>query len=279
MNENGSSAVAVSVSPGATSNTGVADPAARAQVAATHTVWGKLWQHEPSPEKDDRLLARERRNPRWRLIVERLRAQFGTIEGLRTIELGSGRGDLSALLASEGASVSLLDQHATALAQARRRFDRLGLDVNLIEGDMLALPASMRGSFDVSLSSGVIEHFKGATRTETVRAHRVVLGDGGMSIISVPHAHCPSYRLWKAYLEFRGWWPYGMEIPYSGKELVNRCRQSGFQRIDAFGLGFWQSVGDHVLKTAFRRAPDWVDRTSVLDQRFGGTLLVFARCR
>ncbi|MGB0715054.1 MAG: class I SAM-dependent methyltransferase [Phycisphaerae bacterium] len=246
------------------------------QVEATRSVWERLWKHEPSPEKDDRLLARERRNPRWQHIVDRLTSRFGSLEGLRTVELGSGRGDLSALLAARGASVTLLDQHTTALAQAERRFSRLGLPASFVQGDMLSLPRSMRGSFDVSLSSGVIEHFRGRTRTETIRSHRYVLGEQGMSVISVPHAHCPSYRLWKAYLEFRGWWPYGMEIPYSAKEMTRRCLDAGFRDVEAFGLGFWQSMGDHVVKTATGRAPDWIEERSRWDRRFGGTLLVFA---
>jgi SAM-dependent methyltransferase len=260
----------MSASPPATP----APPAARATGQA---VWDRVWRHSPSDEKDDALLQRERRGPRWALIVDRLEATFGSIRGLRTIELGSGRGDLSVLLAQRGAEVTLFDQSDKALAEAERRFDRLKLPARFERGDMFATPQCNHKTFDVSLSSGVIEHFKGEDRTHAVRAHHDVLRDGGMAIISVPHAWCPSYRLWKAYLELRGWWPYGLEIPYSKRELITRARRAGFAEVDGRCMSLWQSVGDHWCRSLFGKGPDWIGKRSVLDSLLGATLLLFAR--
>ena len=240
-------------------------------------VWDHLWRHAPSTSRDDALLDRERRGPRWRFVVERLEETFGRIAGLRVVELGSGRGDLSVLLAERGALVTLFDASDQALRQARIRFDRLGLSAEFARGDLLGGLDEYRGRFDLALSSGVIEHFRGADRTHALRAHRRVLCEGGAAIVSVPNAWCAPYRLWKFYLELRGWWPYGLELPYSKTELLRRARRVGFERVEARCLGFWQSVGDHWGRSLLGRGPDWVDRPSLLDRNMGMSVVLFGR--
>ena len=142
-----------------------------ASSSASHTrgiapqVWDRLWRHVPSAARDDELLTRERRSPRWSLFVARLEATFGSLVGLRTIELGSGRGDLSVLLAERGADVTLFDASDVGLDQARRRFDRRNLPASFVRGDLLGPLDEWTGQFHVALSSGVIEHFAGAMPT------------------------------------------------------------------------------------------------------------------
>lgn len=237
--------------------------------------WDRVWNHHPPDAKDDALLDRERRGPRWACIVEKIVKSFGSIHGLRTIELGSGRGDLSALLAERGAQVTLLDSSEKALAQARYRFERLGIGARFIRDDFFNKSGSWRRSFDVALSSGVIEHFRGEDRTKVVRVHHDTLSSNGMAIISVPHAWCLPYRAWKSYLERRGWWPYGMELPYTRHELIRRMRLVGFERTEGRCMGWWQSIGDHCVKMWSRRRPDWSRRRSMLDGIMGLTLLAF----
>lgn len=244
---------------------------------AAAQVWDRLWRYTPSTAKDDVLLARERRSPRWSFIVDRLERTFGAIAGLNTVELGSGRGDLSVLLAQRGARVTLLDASDEALDQARRRFDRLGLSARFARADLLSTPDAWRGRFDVAVSSGVIEHFRNVDRTRALRAHWEVLREGGAAIVSVPNAWCPPYRLWKFYLQLRGWWPYGLELPYSRRELTRRARDVGFGRLEARCVGFWQSVGDHWGRSLLGRGPDWVDRPSLLDKTMGMSVLFFGR--
>jgi len=245
--------------------------------AAPSAVWDQLWRHAPSDARDDVLLDRERRNPRWTMILRRLEAAFGAVEGLRTIELGSGRGDLSALLAERGAKVTLLDTSDLALGQARRRFERLGLQATYERGDLFDVCATRRGRFDVGLSSGVIEHFRGEDRTRALRAHSVVLRRGGLAVISVPNARCVPYRLWKLYLELRGWWPYGFERPYARSEMLRRAKEAGLTQLEVRCTGFWQSVGDHWGRSVLGRGPDWVDRPSCLDSVMGMSLILFGR--
>lgn len=240
-------------------------------------VWDRLWQSEPSLAKDDTLLTRERNHPRWSWIRRRLEQTFGSLQGLRTVELGSGRGDLSALLAQHGANVTLLDTSEHALRQAQHRFNRLGLSAAFEKGDLFDASALKKTTFDVALSSGVIEHFVDEQRTQSIAAHASAVRTGGVVVLSVPHAHCPTYRLWKLYLECRRWWPYGLELPYSRRELTRRASQSGLSELESVVYGFWQSIGDHGLKTIFGRTPDWSNHHSWLDRWFGATLVLMGR--
>jgi SAM-dependent methyltransferase len=251
------------------------NPTLDAQATGT-AVWDRLWRATPDDAKDDAALDRERRSPRWALVVQKLIAAHGTLSNLRTIELGSGRGDLSALLAERGAQTTLLDQSARALDEARRRFARLHLAATFTDGDLLGDLDEHRAAYDAAISLGVIEHFRGEDRTRVLRAHYEVLRPGGLAIVSVPNAWCPPYRAWKAYLELRGWWPYGLEIPYSRRELLSRAAEAGFARAEVVGLNFWQSVGDHFGRSLLGRGPDWVDRPSLLDRTAGSVLVLFA---
>lgn len=238
-------------------------------------VWDRVWRHDPSTDKDRALIHREENSTRWALIGDALMRTFGRIEGLRTIELGSGRGDLSFLLASRGASVTLLDFSPTVLDLARKRFERFGVSADYVQADLFDT-AMLETQYDVSLSSGVIEHFRGCDRLRSMHAHRAVLRPGGLAVISVPNAACVPYRLWKAYLELRGWWPYGAEVPYSKRELARLARLAGFARRRVSCTSFLRSVGDHFCGTFLHRRPRWADRASVFDGTMGFTLTLFA---
>jgi len=244
---------------------------------AGSAVWERLWRQVPADEKDDARLALESSSPRWALIADRLQSIFGTLRGLRTLELGSGRGDASVLLARAGAEVTLFDRSEAVLDQARRRFDRLGLTARYDCADMLGSLTRWRGGYDVALSLGVVEHFEADVRTAAVGAHGEVLRPGGVAVISVPHARCLPYRVWKFYLERRGWWPYGVECPYSKAELLRRAAAAGLVQTEAVCLNFLESVGNHWVKRLSGRAPSWTYRPSRLDPWMGLILLMFGR--
>lgn len=250
--------------------------------APSHAVWDRLWAR-PLPEgKDDALIERERRSRRWTMIVRQLNTTFGPGRALRTIELGCGRGDLSVLLAQRGARVTLFDASARALDQARARFDRLKITADYKQGDLLGSLEELSDRYDVALSSGVIEHFENDDRTRVVRAHHDVLRPGGLGVISVPNAWCIPYRLRKWYLELRGWWPYGLELPYAKRELLRRARAAGFARTQATCLRFDRSLRLPVETGApsgttggsdGTGAPP--DRSNVLDTVMGLVLILF----
>jgi SAM-dependent methyltransferase len=180
-------------------------------------------------------------------------------------------------LARNGAKVTLLDASQAGLDQARVRFGRIGCPAQFVNADMFAYPSAAEKKYDVSLSSGVIEHFRGGRRTEAIAAHCRVLKPGGLAIISVPHAWCVPYRLWKSYLEVRGWWPYGQEIPYAASEMRRRARAAGFGQVETVCSGFWHSLGAHWGRSLLGRNVDWSARRSIWDSAMGFTILLFAR--
>jgi SAM-dependent methyltransferase len=239
-------------------------------------VWERVWQRPLEAQRDDRHLRREERNPRWALVQNALAATFGGLAGRRTIELGSGRGDLSALLAARGAHATLVDYCTAALAQAQARFARLKLDAEFAHADLLGSLETFAGRFDVASSLGVVEHFAGQERRRALAAHYHVLRPGGVAVVSVPYAWGVPYRLWKVALEVRHRWPYGMEIPYGRRELRTLALAAGFTRVETHVTGFWQSLGDHWLRSLIGRSPDWVARRSRLDAYLGGTLTLLA---
>lgn len=237
-------------------------------------IWDRVWRHAPDIEKDEIRLAREARGGRWAETVRFLTVALGELRGLRTIELGSGLGDLSVLLARAGADVTLLDYCDKALTLARQRFNRLGLPATFARADFLGDLSEYAGRYDVALSIGVVEHFRGAARTAALTAHRAVLRTGGAVVISVPHALCPTYRIWKTYLQFRGWWPYGLEIPYTRGELSRRARCAGFEQVRCQAFGFRESWSEHVLRGLLRRDVGVDDRASRLDAALGLVLMM-----
>jgi 2-polyprenyl-3-methyl-5-hydroxy-6-metoxy-1,4-benzoquinol methylase len=240
-------------------------------------VWERLWRHHSSPSRDDAILDREANSARWAQMEEWIGAALGEMDGLRTVELGCGRGDLSLLLARRGANATLVDSCPQALRQATERFGRYEMGARFENADLFRFAHTEGGRFDVAHSSGVIEHFQGKDRVRAVRAHYDVLRPGGLAIISVPHARCWPYRVWKAYLELRGWWPYGFERPFTRGELTRCAREAGLEQPETRCFGFWQSVGVHWWQRIVGRRPEWADRASRCDRWMGFTLLLFGR--
>jgi SAM-dependent methyltransferase len=106
-------------------------------------------------------------------------------EGRRVLEVGCGRGSLSAYFADAGWDCTLLDLSPAAIEVARGAFAAHGLAARFDVGDCLSLPYA-DNSFDLCFSIGLLEHFVDIDRVieEQVR----VLDSGGLFIgYVVPH--------------------------------------------------------------------------------------------
>jgi SAM-dependent methyltransferase len=204
--------------------------------------WDAQWRVEPV---DPAAAEAEERTPRWRAQERIVNARLGGFQNLRTIELGAGRGLNGLLYARRGASVTLLDESAVALAQAQDLFAAWGLRFERVEGDFFRLPAELRAAFDVSMSFGLCEHFLGERRGAAVAAHLELVRPGGLVFIGVPNRYAPAYRLWMATLKRRGSWPLGTEEPFSAAELASLARAAGGEPLQPVFGSFLASVVNH----------------------------------
>jgi len=148
------------------------------------------------------------------------------------IEIGSGLGKLSLLLAMTGARPSLLDSSAPTMGQARLLFESMGTPVETVVGDALDMPPALAERFDLSMSLGVNEHFKGDARQGIFDVHARVLRSGGWTLIGIPNRYCLSYRTALLVWKLTGRWPKDLyEYGFSRRELLQRMRDAGFENI------------------------------------------------
>jgi 2-polyprenyl-3-methyl-5-hydroxy-6-metoxy-1,4-benzoquinol methylase len=207
--------------------------------------WEAQWRAEPL---DPAVADAEERTPRWRAQARIVRERFGGFDGLRAIEIGAGRGLNGLLYARRGAQVTLLDERALPLEQAR---DLYGVyPFTPVEADVFDLPAGLRGVFDVSMSFGLCEHFLGDRRRAVVAAHLELLRPGGVAFLGVPNRHAPAYRLWMATLKRRGTWPLGTEEPFSARELEELARAAGGRPLEPVYGSFLGSLVNHGVNQA-----------------------------
>ncbi len=76
--------------------------------------------------------------------------------GLKVLELGSGRGGVGLQLAKLGAKVTLVDFSPSALEQARKIFAQEGLEVETIEGDVTHPDVSLNQKFELIIDSHLL---------------------------------------------------------------------------------------------------------------------------
>jgi SAM-dependent methyltransferase len=216
--------------------------------------WDRQWRTEAF---DPEAVEREAASLRWKAQERLVRERFGSFSSVSAIEIGAGRGTNALLYAERGARVTLLDRSTVALEQARALFDASALPVELVDADVFDLPEEVRGTFDVSMSFGLCEHFLDERRARVVAAHLEVLRPGGLALVSVPNRWSPVYRLWMAVEKARGTWELGTEVPFAVRELRRLAADAGGQPLaPRFGSAVGSFVGqgvNGVLRKAGRR--------------------------
>lgn len=141
----------------------------------------------------------------------------------KILEVGSGTGKISAILACAGHKVTLLDISPKALeiSQEVFRLNSVQCDA-VIEASMFNMPVES-ASFDVAWNAGVIEHF---TYSEQIRALAEMLRavrPGGFVITLNPSARGWIYRWGKHKMEKKGIWEFGQEFPV--RTLRQHCKE------------------------------------------------------
>lgn len=145
-------------------------------------------------------LALEEHSVRWQGIQQIVLEKFGSFSGINCLEIGAGSGHYSMLFACNGAQVTLLDYSEKALEFCQGVFKDNGVDKNKVEFvqmDALRIADPLFNKYDVSMSFGVAEHFKGFDRKKIIKSHYDVLKNRGITFISVPHANCIPFRIYQ----------------------------------------------------------------------------------
>jgi cyclopropane fatty-acyl-phospholipid synthase-like methyltransferase len=216
--------------------------------------WDAVWETVPDAEDLDA----EERGLRWRVQRDLIAEHFGAMDGLQVVEIGAGRATNALMYARQGARATVLDRSALALEQARSRFAAHGLDVELVEADVFALPPELLGRFDVSMSFGLCEHFLDARRVGVVKAHLDLVRSGGLAIANVPNRLSPFYRAWMALAKRRGTWKLETEVPFSGREMRELARAAGgspLKPVYVGGLGTLVNPGPNAALRRLGRRP------------------------
>ncbi len=172
----------------------------------------------------------------WQEAVRWMQKRKGGIQGVRIAEVGCGTGTFSLSFALLGAKVCLLDQNELALKGAEKIYHSYGVEVETALADCSQeLEEKLKGRFDLVISVGLAEHFKGEDRNKCLRYHKDLLDEGGSVFIGVPNALCPGYQLVRGIRIATGTWEIELEIPYSPAELLRRGVEIGLKNAKVIG--------------------------------------------
>jgi|GEM_PF-762438 len=252
------------------------------------TDWDDLWKSDPVvPHAYEEWLERERCSARWRRMREMILKHYGSFSGIKVVEIGSGRGTVSLLMAREGALVTLLDVSEEALKQAKSMFEKAHLQAEYIQEDLLDLSREHMGKYDVSMSFGLAEHFRYPERQKVIDMHALVLKKGGLTFISVPNKWCPSFQLFKIITKVLGKWRMGLEVSFTRSELKKNIYNAGLCYITIIGSSWIADMNYFLLSNMVklfrgmcgitgdgRRSVSRFERSSCLDAYLGYALVV-----
>jgi len=133
------------------------------------------------------------KDAQWQLVAQASLPSDGTV-----LEIGCGTGNVLVLAgrAAPGATLIGLDPDPDALAVAKRKTARAGLEVRLDQGYADRLPYA-DGSVDRVLSSFMLHHLPGPQKLDALREVRRVLAPGGsLHLLDLDHREpAPVHRL------------------------------------------------------------------------------------
>lgn len=161
-----------------------------------------------------------------------------TSPGDSVLELGSGTGELSAILAIYGRDTYMMDYSRRNLESSRDLFRRLGIEASFHSGNVLGGLPFGSSSVDWVWSSGLLEHFSSDEILFILKESIRVCRKGVMSL--VPNAGSVLYRLGKMTRELDGTWIYGKEEPrLTMKPLFDKA---GLHTTQEYSVGPYHSI-------------------------------------
>jgi ubiquinone/menaquinone biosynthesis C-methylase UbiE len=179
-----------------------------------------------------------------------------TQEGDNVLDLGSGRGEHSAILSRRRRNTVLLDWSLDNIRFSEELFQAMGISGKFCQADITKPLPFQNRSCEVVFSCGVFEYF---TRDEIRSILREVFRISTKRIIiMVPNGLSLAYRIGKSHMERNGKWPWGGEVPsYS---LKSHFRSVGKMRLSEFSVGAKHSLNFLTMKggSKIRAACSWL---------------------
>jgi SAM-dependent methyltransferase len=188
----------------------------------TRPVWSAFWS-SVRPEEADVWYHLDQR--KFRYLLRFLPAQG------KTLEVGCGSARVSRFLSKAGFDATALDYEKGALECASREFEASGLRSALILGDGDHLPFRS-GSFDVVLSTGLLEHFEDPS--SMVREMVRVLRPGGVFYSDILPK---KFSLLRSLDFLRRNRPELFERPFTRHEIVELLAGAELSDITVFAAG------------------------------------------
>ena len=211
----------------------------------TPTEWANVLADHSTPEDTARRLLNGSYLP-WNEVLLRY-----TQDSHDVLDLGSGRGELSALLAVRGKRTTLLDWSQENLDFSRRLFEALGKQGTFVQEDMTRPLPFNDGSFDTVFSCGVFEYFTDEQIRNILReAFRV---SRKRVMVLVPNALSLPYRVGMWHMKRTNAWPWGGERPFATlaphfQESAKSVRVSEFTVGTKHALRFLTMRGGKLLQ-------------------------------
>jgi 2-polyprenyl-3-methyl-5-hydroxy-6-metoxy-1,4-benzoquinol methylase len=243
--------------------------------------WENLWLRKRTVEENIKTLREEEHSIRWRRITDIILEYFGSFEELKVIEIGAGLGTYSGLMAEKGAKVTILDNSPNALLRAKEFIEANGLSAEFIKADALYLPTEIFGKYDISMSFGLAEHFRGNERSRIIKCHFDVLKNEGITFISVPNKYNLPYRFYKFVSEKTNRWIVGEEYPFTMKEMRRILEQVHPAGYYFFGEPLISSLrycfATPGIRRCFRHPPKVKETECSFDKYLGYALVLYAK--
>ena len=154
------------------------------------------------------------------------------------LELGSGTGELSAILGLHGRVPFLLDFSEESIAYTKALFKELGIEGHFYCENILGGVSLKTSSVDWVWSSGLLEHFSDEKIVDILKESARVCKKGVMSL--VPNASSIFYRIGKFKMEQEGTWAYGKEMPKF--TVKTYFKVAALKNIKEYSVGPYHSI-------------------------------------
>jgi len=209
-----------------------------------NSIWGSFWIRQAVSKE---IIENKMNSSVKKLLFSLISTNNFEIDKIRVVELGSGMGVNSLLLALRGANVTLVDNNEVALEKAQELYALFNIKPNIVCDDVFNFSKQHSNCYDLSMSFGLVEHFKEDYRKNAIKIHVDVLKNQGMAIISVPNSRCMTYQFWFQSLKVLNRFSAGYEQPFTKSELMNYGNSIGLTNLNVLGVNSLKSMDDHLL--------------------------------